>query len=92
MQPFHYEAPRTLDAALACGGRVAVMPCCYPKRHYAGPVGLVQGLGIEVAWDIERTYRLENAGYDVQWSAVPKSVTPMNRILIGRPRDRETPT
>lgn len=77
---------KALDAAIHNRIPVAVMPCCYPERHYQGPYGIAQGLGVEVAFDVHRTYRLDDADYDVKWSAVPKAVTPMNRILIARPR------
>lgn len=75
---------RCLDLAVASGGAVAVMPCCYPKRACPAPRSLQQALGVETAFDIARTYRLEEAGYATHWSAIPAVITPMHRILIGR--------
>jgi hypothetical protein len=38
-----------------------------------------------LAVDIDRTYGLEAQGYAVRWTAIPRAVTVMNRILIARP-------
>jgi hypothetical protein len=76
---------RCIDRALEAGSPVAVMPCCYPQRACPGPAALQQALGTELAFDIDRTYRLEGAGYRVRWSAVSREITPMNRILVGIP-------
>ncbi|MBU0550723.1 hypothetical protein KKF91_08875 [Myxococcota bacterium] len=75
-----------LDIAARGGGPVAVMPCCYGRVAGAAPRPLREAFGGEVAADIHRTYRLEAAGYEVAWSYIPKRITPMNRVLIGRPR------
>ena len=82
----HACGPRTdecLSVALACGGHVAVMPCCYRNKGEA-PDALYDALGGGLAADIHRTYRLEAAGYHVRWSHIPEVITPMNRVLIGR--------
>lgn len=76
---------RCLDAALAHGSAIAVMPCCYGRTALDGPRALREALGAEVATDVHRTYRLEAAGYRVDWSAVPEVITGMHRILIGVP-------
>lgn len=76
---------RCLDAAVALGGAVAVMPCCYGRTALDGPRALREALGVEVATDVHRTYRLEEAGYRVDWSAVPEIITGMHRILVGVP-------
>ena len=70
-----------IDVALEVGGAVAVMPCCYRKTSL-GPEGLSIALGGELAADVHRSYRLEAAGYRVQWRQVPSVITPMNRILV----------
>jgi hypothetical protein len=88
----HGCGPRTdqaIQAAVDCGGDLAVMPCCYPKDA-PGPVAVARALGHEMAWDIHRTYRLEQAGYKVRWSAIPAAITPVNRILMAKP-DTTTP-
>ena len=73
----------TLDIAMAVNGKVAVMPCCYPEKKCKAPNALQSKLGIETAFDIDRTYRLEQAGYHVYWKSVPALITPMNRVIIG---------
>lgn len=75
-----------LDIAIALKGNIAVMPCCYPRRKCSSPQALRLALGSELAFDIDRTYRLENAGYHVRWTAIPSQITPMNRIIVGRHR------
>lgn len=73
-----------MDAAIALGGPIAVMPCCYPKRACPAPPTIALHLGTNLAFDIDRTYRLRAAGYHVRWTAIPTEITHMNRILIGR--------
>ena len=74
-----------LTAALELRSKVAVMPCCYPEAHCSAPPTLIQHLGVEQAFDIDRTYRLRAAGYDVRWDAIPSEITPMSRVLVGVP-------
>lgn len=85
----HACGPRTdraIKSALACGGPVAVMPCCHHTSGYhQRPTAFDEVLGPDVAIDIDRTYRLEGAGYSVEWTAIPRAVTPKNRVVIGRP-------
>jgi hypothetical protein len=76
---------RAIDVALALRGRIAVMPCCYYQTALDGPRAAREALGAELATDVHRTYRLEAAGYDVDWQAVPAEITPMNRILVASP-------
>ena len=73
-----------IDQALKTGGAVALMPCCYDKaaaRRIDSP--FLEALGVEQTLDIERTVRLRGAGYAVEWSAIPRCITPMNRVLLG---------
>ena len=72
-----------LDVALSGGGNIAVMPCCYAKTGGDAPQGLREALGVDLATDIQRTYRLEAAGYRVRWTNIPEVITPMHRVLIG---------
>ena len=74
-----------IDAVLSTGGPIAVMPCCYRNARREGPAGLRAALGTETAIDVDRTYRLTAAGYTVEWTEIPAAITPMNRVLIGRP-------
>jgi hypothetical protein len=73
-----------LAHGIKSGGPVAVMPCCYGRAVPSGPPAVHAALGKILSADVDRTYRLEQAGYRVQWSAIPRSITPMNRILIAR--------
>ncbi|MBT5709243.1 SAM-dependent methyltransferase [bacterium] len=77
-----------IEAAVSINGSVAVMPCCYPRNQCPAPRALQFALGHEVAFDVDRTYRLENANYHVRWTSIPKQITPMNRIIIGRVRSK----
>ena len=74
---------RCLDAAIAARGAVAVMPCCYAQTGAGAPRAVHDALGIALATDVHRTYRLEGEGYRVAWSAIPAAISPMHRILIG---------
>ncbi|MEM6930744.1 MAG: methyltransferase [Myxococcota bacterium] len=74
-----------LDRAITANGAIAVMPCCYQNAGRDAPAGLRDALGVQTATDVHRTYRLEQAGFAVDWSAIPSAVTPMNRILLARP-------
>ncbi|KAJ1455969.1 hypothetical protein M885DRAFT_616793 [Pelagophyceae sp. CCMP2097] len=65
---------------------LAVMPCCYKQTARAAPPALSKAFGVDVASDVHRTYDLEARGFDVQWKAIPKAITPMNRILLARRR------
>ena len=71
---------RCIDLGLGVGGALALMPCC--QRVTEGPTVIERELGIEMASDIHRTYRLERHGYHVRWINVPPEITPMHRILV----------
>jgi len=76
-----------LEAAEALGAAsVAVMPCCYTGAAAGAPRGVRRALGIGLAADVGRSYRLEDWGFATDWAAVPREVTPMNRILVGERR------
>lgn len=74
---------RCLELASARGCAVAVMPCCYAQTARRAPRALRSALGAILTTDIDRTYRMERAGYEVDWSSIPAAITPMNRILLG---------
>ncbi|MDG1478212.1 MAG: hypothetical protein P8R54_01410 [Myxococcota bacterium] len=76
---------RCLELAVARRSTIAVMPCCYAQTARPAPRALQAALGAELATDIDRTYRLERSGYSVDWSSIPESITPTNRVLIGVP-------
>ncbi|MCA9793905.1 MAG: class I SAM-dependent methyltransferase [Candidatus Eremiobacteraeota bacterium] len=77
---------RCVELGLRLGGPMALVPCCYAGTGQAGPRAVRQALGVELASDIERTYRLEAAGFRVEWSAIAAALTPMNRVLIALPQ------
>ena len=81
-----HRTDRCINAAVRVGGPLAVMPCCYSSRTYSDrPLAFTDAIGRELAVDIDRTYGLEAQGYTVHWTAIPRAVTVMNRILIARP-------
>ena len=77
---------RCLAIAAAAGGPVAAMPCCYTGCGQEEPYGVRRMLGKGAAADVGRAYALERAGYAVDFAAIPRAVTPMNRILVAVPR------
>lgn len=70
-----------IDRAIAGGHPVALLPCCHPKRHLPGPPTLGPSLGVSLATDVYRTYRLDAAGYRTRWTELPVRITPMNRVI-----------
>ena len=76
---------RVLDAAIAARAPVTVLPCCHDEG--ACEVGRLSGwVDAALAIDIGRAQRLERAGYDVWTQTIPATITPKNRLLLGRPR------
>ena len=73
-----------IDIAIETGGPIAILPCCYPRSKCPAPLALQTRFGPETAFDIDRTYRLEAAGFQVRWAEIPPVITPMNRILYAR--------
>ena len=72
-----------IDVAIKSGGPIAILPCCYPRSACEAPLSLQTQFGLETAFDIDRTYRLEAAGYRIRWGTIPSEITPMNRIVYG---------
>lgn len=73
-----------IDIAIKTEGRLAILPCYYPKSSCNAPPAVQAAFGLKAAYDIDRTYRLTEAGYLVRWMEIPEVITPMNRILIAR--------
>jgi hypothetical protein len=73
-----------LDRASAVGARVGVLPCCHDfEACDTGDLdGWVDGA---LAIDIVRATRLQAKGYRVWTLAIPKDVTPKNRLLLAAP-------
>ena len=74
---------QAIDLGLSTGGPIAVMPCCCHPRHPDAPDVIFRELGIKDGVDVDRTYRMNAAGYRVLWRYIPEDIAPMNRILIG---------
>jgi hypothetical protein len=77
-----------IDVASLIQKPLAIMPCCYGSPK-GSPLGVRRALGSALASDIDRSYRLESSGLMVDWSSIPRSVTPMNRIIVALPRKGE---
>jgi hypothetical protein len=76
---------RVLDRAVAAGARVAVLPCCHDFATC--DAGELSGwVDRPVAIDIMRAVRLEQRGYRIWTQAIPASITPKNRLLLGAKR------
>lgn len=74
-----------LNLALRQRAPIVVVPCCYSGTGQTEPPALRKSLGVALAADIGRTYRLQAAGYRVEWDTIPAAVTPMNRVLLAFP-------
>lgn len=72
-----------ISHAIDLNSSVAVLPCCRHHRSHASPDCLKRTLGGDVAIDVDRTYRLYNAGYHVRWDEIPAGISEMNRVLVG---------
>ena len=73
-----------LDAAAGARARVAVLPCCHDAATCdAG--GLTGWTDLAMAVDVRRAVRLEREGYRIRTLAIPATITPKNRLLLGEP-------
>ena len=77
---------QAIGLAIRLNGPIAALPCCRQHSLHAVPEVLKRELGGDVAIDVDRTYRLDRANYQVRWKKIPAAITPMNRVLIGVPR------
>jgi hypothetical protein len=74
-----------LARAAAAGSRVAVLPCCHDAEACdAGP--LAGWMERSLAIDAMRAVRLEAQGYRVWTQAIPATITPKHRLLLGTPQ------
>ena len=73
-----------IEIAIKSGGALAILPCCYPRAACKAPQSVQLALGFETAFDVDRTYRMEQAGYQVRWAEIPPQITPMNRVIMAR--------
>ncbi len=65
---------------------VSVMPCCYTGTAKGAPYGVQRMLGVSLSADIRRSFLLQESGYHVDFAAVPKAITPMNRLIVAERR------
>jgi hypothetical protein len=75
---------RILARAAAARARVAVLPCCHDLET-CEQGSLAGWVDPSLAIDITRATRLEAAGSKVWTQAIPASITPKHRLLLGAP-------
>ena len=74
-------------AAEVSAASIAVMPCCYTGTADGAPYGVRRMLGVGMAADVRRAFELQGRGdYHVDFAAVPRAITPMNRIIVAERR------
>ena len=79
---------RVLETSCAYGVDVAVCPCCHrdgasdQDRGNIASAARQNDLPLSVAMDLVRMGRMQASHYDVRWRTVPKSITPMNNVLV----------
>jgi hypothetical protein len=77
-----------IGVAAAARGPLAALPCCFTGAAAGAPGGARRLLGVGVAADVARMYRLEQEGFTCDFAALPRAITPMNRALVAVPRRR----
>lgn len=75
-----------LTRAVAGRARVAVLPCCHDLRQ-CDTAGLSAWMDGPLAVDTARALRLEQAGYTVALTSIPRAITEKNRLIMGWPAD-----
>ena len=76
-----------LERAASARARVAVLSCCHDVS--ACDTGELAGwVDPAVAIDIVRARRLAERGYRIWTQAIPLTITPQNRLLLGAPEVR----
>ena len=73
-----------LALASSASARVAVLPCCH-DGDANDSAGLEGWLDQALAIDAVRAVGLRDQGYEVHTQTIPDSITPKNRLLLGRP-------
>ncbi|NOT44159.1 MAG: methyltransferase domain-containing protein [Acidobacteria bacterium] len=73
-----------LARAVAAGAAVAVLPCCHDAQA-SDDGGLGGWMDSALAIDATRANRLRQAGYRIWTQHIPGTITPKNRLLLGRP-------
>jgi hypothetical protein len=75
---------RVIARAVAARARVAVLPCCHDLET-CDTGDLAGWLDGPMAIDVMRAVRLRQQGYRVWTLAIPETITPKNRLLVGAP-------
>lgn len=77
-----------LERAVSAGARVAVLPCCHDlvRCDTGGLEGWMDG---PLAVDATRAALLRATGYQMFTRMIPATITPKNRLLMGRPSSEE---
>ena len=74
-----------IHQAVAARTRVAVLPCCHDlKTCDPGPLKSWMSPGLAI--DALRALRLQDQNYKVTTAAIPREITPKNRLIMGDPR------
>lgn len=82
---------RVIDAAVAAGAPLAVLPCCHDDETCdAGP--LAGWMDPALAIDTMRAVRLADRGYAVWTQQIPADITPKHRLLLGVPGPQSSST
>jgi hypothetical protein len=75
---------RVIARAVTARARVAVLPCCHDLET-CDTGDLAGWLDGPMAIDVMRAVRLRQQGYRVWTLAIPETITPKNRLLLGAP-------
>ena len=74
-----------INQAVAARCRVAVLPCCHDlKTCDPGPLAPWMSPGLAI--DALRALRLQEKNYGVTTAAIPREITPKNRLIMGDPQ------
>ena len=73
-------------AVQSSAASVTVMPCCYTGTAKGTPFGVQRMYGVRETADIKRSFYLHENGYHVDFAAIPKAITPMNRLIVAEMR------
>lgn len=76
---------RVLHAAARARARLALLPCCH-DASVSDTGGLEGFLEPGLAIDATRVATLRALGYEVHTQTIPAQITPMNRLILARPR------
>jgi len=76
---------RIIDKAVDARARVAVLPCCHDLKTCCDG-GLSSWMVSDLAVDAVRAMGLASRGYDIYTAKIPNTITPKNRLLMGRPK------